>query len=141
MKALTFSNKNHSYKACEHCRHEIKSVAAIKYPFCKEDRYKIHSVKSSAHCRNLTITLSAEEIVDIIHKPCVYCGAEKANGIDRIDSSKGYIQENVVPCCSICNWMKNALPVEQFYDHIDKIYNHIHNEGSTTIPKGSTLQA
>ena len=141
MRAYTFSNKQHAYKACKHCRHEIRSEAAMKYHFCKEDRYKIHSIKSSAHCRNLPILLTAEEIVDIIHKPCVYCGAEKANGIDRIDSSIGYIQGNVVPCCSICNWMKNALSVEEFYNHIDKIHNFIHNEGSTTIPKGSTSQA
>lgn len=141
MRAYTFSNKQHAYKACEYCRHEVRSEVATKYHFCKEDRCRIYGITSSAHSRDIPITLTAEEIINIIHQPCVYCGAEKANGIDRVDSSKGYIQDNVVPCCSICNWMKNALSVEDFYSHIDKVYNHIHNESSTTIPKGSTSQA
>ena len=141
VRAETFSNKAHNYKACKYCRHEIYSEVHKKYPFEKEDRTRIYSIHSSAKQRNLIVKLSAEEIVDILHKPCVYCGVEHSNGIDRIDSSKGYIQGNVVPCCSICNWMKNSLPVEEFYNHIDKIYNFIHGEGSTTIPRGSTSQA
>ncbi len=36
------------------------------------------------------------------------------NGIDRKDNGKGYIVENCVPCCSICNMAKHQMPYEGF---------------------------
>ncbi len=49
------------------------------------------------------------------------------NGIDRIDSSKGYIQGNVVTCCRTCNVAKMDMDYKEFINHITKIYNHIRN--------------
>lgn len=37
--------------------------------------------------------------------------------------------------------MKHTLQEHEFLSHIQKIYNHKINKGSTTIPKGSTSQA
>ena len=37
-----------------------------------------------------------------------------SNGVDRVDSSLGYIEENCVPCCKFCNYAKRALPVDVF---------------------------
>lgn len=34
--------------------------------------------------------------------------------LDRIDSSKGYIKENIVFCCADINYMKNNLTKERF---------------------------
>lgn len=48
----------------------------------------------------------------------------KYNGIDRIDSSKGYEKDNVVSCCKNCNSAKMELSVKDFKNHIIKIYNH-----------------
>ena len=43
--------------------------------------------------------------------PCEYCQSKTLNttgcGLDRKDSSKGYVKENVVPCCTSCNKIKN----------------------------------
>ncbi len=36
------------------------------------------------------------------------------NGIDRLDSSKGYTLENCVPCCEEINVMKMALTKDRF---------------------------
>lgn len=44
------------------------------------------------------------------------------NGIDRVDSSKGYLKNNVVPCCNHCNTAKNSFTQEEFKNHIKKIY-------------------
>ena len=41
---------------------------------------------------------------------CSYCD-NKINelGIDRIDNKMGYTLNNVVPCCSRCNFMKHIM--------------------------------
>lgn len=36
------------------------------------------------------------------------------NGIDRVDNSKGYIRENCVPCCKMCNRAKDTYSVAEF---------------------------
>lgn len=73
----------------------------------------------------------------ITQSNCFYCGSEPQavwhsnkngdyiyNGIDRVDSSKGYTEDNVVPCCGTCNVMKMALGKDEFLAHIERIYNH-----------------
>lgn len=39
----------------------------------------------------------------------------KCNGIDRVDSSKGYTVENSVACCKYCNTAKNTMTESEFY--------------------------
>lgn len=46
---------------------------------------------------------------------CVY------NGIDRMDSAKGYISENCVPCCRMCNYAKRNMPYDAFILWLDKL--------------------
>ena len=43
------------------------------------------------------------------------------NGIDRVDSNIGYIFENCVPCCKLCNMAKKEYPVEEFKEWIAKL--------------------
>jgi hypothetical protein len=45
--------------------------------------------------------------------------------IDRIDSSKGYIQGNIVLCCAMSNSMKMDLPYEEFKKWINDIHNNV----------------
>ena len=47
-------------------------------------------------------------ILNILTKPCVYCGDINRVGADRIDNKKGHTKDNVVPCCYECNCAKNA---------------------------------
>lgn len=42
-------------------------------------------------------------------------------GLDRVDSSKGYEESNIVPCCKVCNRIKWTLSQEEFIQHIHKI--------------------
>jgi hypothetical protein len=51
-------------------------------------------------------------------------GAFTYNGLDRTDSSKGHTIDNIVPCCWVCNCMKNDLSEEEFYAHIERIHNY-----------------
>jgi hypothetical protein len=43
------------------------------------------------------------------------------NGIDRIDTHKGYVTSNVVSCCQMCNVMKWKYSKEEFLEHLERI--------------------
>lgn len=53
------------------------------------------------------------------------------HGLDRVDSSKGYTEENVVPCCGSCNQLKWDRPVKDFYEHLKKVIQHIESSPET----------
>ena len=48
------------------------------------------------------------------------------NGLDRLDSSKPHTIDNVVPCCSECNWAKGKRTRQEFIDHIERVHAHLH---------------
>lgn len=99
--------------------------------------------------------LTVDDFSSLIHQPCYYCGKHPSsdnmwnkgaqrissdeevfiNGIDRIDSSKGYTIDNCVSCCKICNRMKSDLSVAEFMNHIKILYDR--NICSTTIENTS----
>jgi len=86
--------------------------------------------------RKREFSLSIEEFYSLIKKECHYCGSSpnqeikrpkskktqiKYNGIDRVDSSKGYVLSNCVPCCKLCNRSKSDLQIDKWKDHIIRI--------------------
>lgn len=48
------------------------------------------------------------------------------NGLDRIDSNKGYTLKNVLPCCKLCNFAKRTTDYKTFLEWIKNVYNHIY---------------
>lgn len=122
--------------------YKLYGCSGEEYEIKRYDSERIQKFKTGAETRNLDFQLSNEEAKILLHESCYYCGKPHADGIDRIDSNKGYIKENCVPCCRICNIMKNKFSTEVFFSHVKSIYEkHFINEGSTTIPQGSTSQA
>lgn len=99
--------------------------------------------------RNIEWNLTNEQFLNLVYQDCHYCGKppeirkrdnsvnkEKVNGIDRIDSSKSYIFDNCVPCCTMCNYMKQSYSQDDFLKQVEKIYNHnLEKKGPTTIEK------
>ena len=85
--------------------------------------------KRHASARGLSWNLDREYVRGVIAMQCHYCGADpsntkitkntvspfKYNGIDRVNSSVGYEEYNVVPCCFICNRAKADMTVDEFY--------------------------
>lgn len=59
---------------------------------------------------------------------CHYCGrrydGEVLNGIDRVDNTKGYMNENCVTCCTMCNMMKRVLSHEKFLNICEHILGY-----------------
>jgi len=106
---------------CKPCANSIKDEYRKK-----RARPLYTAGKCSAKERGLIFDISFEFYVEnIFHKPCVYCGDVVLTvGMDRVDNSLGYTEENVAPCCQICNRMKMAHSSEFFYDHLKKILNY-----------------
>lgn len=107
----------------------------------KENTNYIHGCNRYAEYRwaskqkNRTFNLSVDFFKKIIKKPCHYCGGysteydpkSRGNGIDRKDSSIGYVENNCVPCCSRCNFIKNNMSGTEFIKHIRQIYKTTKN--------------
>jgi len=70
------------------------------------------TLKSQAKKKNLKVKLTLEQYAKLISQSCYYCKGplnETGCGLDRINNSKGYLLNNVVPCCRNCNIMKNSF--------------------------------
>lgn len=75
--------------------------------------------------------LSFKKFLELSQQNCFYCNKKPSNkfakaywddnyafiynGLDRIDSSKGHINSNLVPCCKYCNRSKLNLSIDDFY--------------------------
>jgi len=109
-------------------------------------RILFNTYYSRARSRNIVFNLSLEDVKNITSQNCFYCGVPPQfiassklvksvnfknynqyiyNGIDRIDSTRGYTKDNVVPCCKWCNIAKNNKSISEFKEHIKKIYDHL----------------
>ncbi len=94
----------------------------------------IWQYRRSAQKRGLPFDLTPTDAYRIFHSPCHYCGRVPSqvrrtenhefwyNGIDRVDSSVGYVRGNVVPCCKICNLRKGKLSASEFRDWVTSVY-------------------
>jgi hypothetical protein len=69
------------------------------------------------------VSITHENTQDIIRQNCYYCGLPapigRQNGVDRIDSGRGYTLDNVLPCCSECNSGKGCHTMNSHIDHFD----------------------
>ena len=93
---------------------------------------KLYSYSSNALKRGQDITITYDQLKDLIADSCHYCGAyDDPNGVriglDRIDNSEGYHIFNVVPACTTCNRMKLAMSIKTFLNHVARIHNNLSN--------------
>lgn len=133
-----------SIKSCGCKKSEITTECIKKYYINKyknpvEDRY----YGNYAYYWNDSkreFKLTKEEFIELVNSKCHYCGIEpfnfqgnknksviKAlNGIDRVDSSKGYTKDNTVPCCMHCNRAKMDRNIDDFKNWVKLIYNNLY---------------
>lgn len=81
--------------------------------------------------KNLNFDLPQELFMQKIKEPCHYCGETDEhkgfNGIDRMNQQMGYIVDNCVSCCQMCNYMKKSLNEKTFLQRVEHIlvYNKL----------------
>lgn len=119
-------------------------------PFIGE-RHIFKRIKSDAVRAGRTFNLTLEFFVSMCHEPCHYCSRSninsanvpskaggylikgfRYNGLDRVDNTRGYDEDNCVPCCVVCNRAKNAMSLEEFMDYIDALVGHQNSIGDET---------
>lgn len=133
----SYSLKSGHSKSCGCLRKNHPKILPNGIP---EQKYLFRIYKRNAEARNLDFFLTNEQFVNLVRQNCFYCGIKPEklviakgydgkysyNGVDRVDSTLGYIISNCVPCCETCNRAKRAMSVEEFYSWIDRVYHHIH---------------
>lgn len=92
---------------------------------------EISWIKSRAKTRKLDFNLTKEQRAFLITSPCIYCNSftSKFNGVDRLDSNKGYTEDNCVSSCKHCNVAKNDRTFNEFSKWIDRVRNFQNNRG------------
>jgi len=98
--------------------------------------------RRGAKVRGLSFELSRDAFVALISGNCHYCGhpphqvldrgrlspSKKSvisaciyNGIDRTNSAVGYLDDNCVSCCRMCNVAKSDMPLASFELWLDQV--------------------
>jgi hypothetical protein len=127
----------------------IKSCGCSRYrPLGDTELHRVYSSYRTDARKSLkkVFKITFEEFKAIIAQNCTYCNSPPSreikirgnktyglvqdflscfiNGVDRIDSSKGYTSDNIVPCCTLCNMIKWKMTKEEFLCQVTKIYKH-----------------
>lgn len=93
------------------------------------------SYSNMASKRGLCFELTKEDVRILTSRNCFYCGVEPGNlskskygtgsysynGIDRMNNEIGYIKQNVVPCCKMCNFAKGKNSFKDFRNYLVRI--------------------
>jgi hypothetical protein len=103
---------------------------------CKNKLFSKYRRDAEKKCREFS--LDKNVFLELTQKNCFYCqkppssiliderqgrtGKYLYNGIDRINSSKGYLVDNCVSCCIDCNRAKHTLSQSDFFQMIKNIY-------------------
>lgn len=139
-----FSDKRREGKVCTKC----SNITSRKYVRMNTLQAQISMVysnyKSRSKIKKWEFELSKELFSSLVTSNCHYCNQSPSkvrldrikikrkesttallNGIDRIDSNKGYVKDNVLPCCEDCNKAKRNLSYNDFLKMIKDIYKHV----------------
>ena len=111
-------------------------------------RVEYSAVKKRNKAKGFKEVLSFTEFCEMVHQPCYYCGKEYSKeikddshtrtdkkhqvsghvlricGIDRLDPTRGYVYDNCVPCCSVCNTAKLEMDVDDFKEWVVRVYDY-----------------
>jgi hypothetical protein len=124
---------DHPTKSCGHIKDEGLFYYKKEPNYCDEfNRWIAQDVIR----RDLECSLTCDDWVNLVTKPCFYCGADPQKvmhnsslfmigGIDRMDNDQGYHIENCVPCCGMCNLAKRSMKADDFISWILRAAKHL----------------
>jgi hypothetical protein len=131
-------------RRCSPCYVKLQKVESQRPP--RERNYKAEAFTNkhvlwnqyvkSAQKRKIDFTISKALFQTLILKPCFYCQHQKegeANGLDRLNNNAGYVEDNIVSCCELCNNLKGSQHPQEFIDKMQAI--HTYSTSNTPIAK------
>jgi len=133
--AAPLSNKN--ARDTKHCDPYIESLDPVILRDYKGEKYlritrTVNAIRKCGYRRDLSWGLTNLQASRMLLAECYYCGhvpdtdnqeTNPYNGIDRLDSSLGYMPDNVVTACRKCNVAKHVLSEVEFLDIVKRIAN------------------
>jgi hypothetical protein len=99
-------------------------------------RFLYKNCSIGARRRGIVFSIGLDLFGRLVKAPCSYCGQPPEvcprkryadymnNGIDRIDSTKGYSVDNVCTACSRCNTAKSTMTREEFLTWVTRVARH-----------------
>lgn len=150
--------KENPQTSCKACSDDKFSKNNVLPEYQAIKNRVLRRYKRAALLRGYEFKLSKEYFESLLMKDCYYCGSKPRpydedksyyngleplcrNGIDRVDNTLGYVDTNVVTCCSKCNTAKMDNNIDDFKSWIKQVHDNLLIKSSTTIPQGSTSQA
>lgn len=134
------TSRNKKYNLTSYCNCKTEKREKIQWKGCGEiPGWLYGKIRKNAKGRGLEFNVSVEYLHEIWikqNKKCPYSGIEitftrieeefkyKTASLDRIDSSKGYIEGNVQWTTKQVNFMKQNLSDEDFLNLVTKIYEN-----------------
>jgi len=102
--------RKHPEKGRKQCRlYRLRHPELIARRFSGLGRFRFNNARFAAKRHRKDWGLVREEYYALISRPCEYCAGplpKYAVGLDRVNTKLGYLPGNVVPCCTVCNRVK-----------------------------------
>ncbi len=129
---------------CEKCAHKenMESIRKKNGEVGGLTKTEHTRLKRSAEKRGYTFEVSIEYLWNLFQEQKQICAITgdyipniKEASLDRIDSSKGYIEGNVQWATQQANLSKHVMTMEQLYEFCRKVLNHANQQPSTPLTK------
>jgi glutaredoxin len=108
-------------RRCEH----ISGECEYAYIWPKSGDSNFSSYRKRARDKNLEFGISKDFFEHTRIGRCHYCKRtpeiDEKFGVDRLDNSVGYTEDNCVTACSECNYMKRSFGEREFFEQCAKI--------------------
>ena len=117
-----FKVKSEEYDYSDSDNDDEKNDEKADQKFLKRVQKRLGAIKSTPRI----VAVPDEMIIGMITSECMYCGFKPTNddvltgtqkllGIDRLDNSiYNYTPANILPCCTMCNYMKRDTNLLEF---------------------------
>jgi 5-methylcytosine-specific restriction endonuclease McrA len=122
-----------AYAKVYHAEHREGRAAYVKAHRNTNMDARIGQYKYSAKKRGLRWAISRARAIELFDGDCHFClkpaTFEERSGIDRIDSSVGYVEGNVQSCCTECNLAKGTRSDGAYAEHCLAVVNGLRKQG------------
>lgn len=127
---IQYSKDNYTITGIHYTCKECDS--SLNKQYLRSIKGKYSYSKRKAAKRKLSWIITLEQYEYLLKQPCYYCKTIILNdygcGLDRIDNSKGYLINNVLPCCKECNRIRHTYLTVREMLAVAKLLKEMRND-------------